>query len=145
MRSRTALKLSLRNFIHGRTRTSRSNRAYFIETQICLMNFTRWFAHGANGCWWNGGTFQIRVKLALYYELPRYFSDYESYMISHLLGNPQGPSLSLGFFSCGPDDGVVPVCLGAASVDAPFAPVFDVFSVFVLPFTASFCWPSSHG
>jgi hypothetical protein len=76
----------------------------------------------------------------------------KTYMISHLVGNPQGPSLSFSFFSCGPEDaaGAAAGATGAAVV-APFKVVF--VSVFVFVFcavlsasTVSFFSPSwSHG
>jgi hypothetical protein len=73
---------------------------------------------------------------------------FQIYMISHLLGNPHGPSLSFSFF-CGTADVVAgaacPVEVAGAVVvagaEVPFAVVLSVTTAFFSPF----CCPSSHG
>lgn len=73
-------------------------------------------------------------------------ANFQVYMISHLLGNPHGPSLSFSCF-CGTADEVAAACAVevAGSVVAgaavPFAVVLSVTTAFFTPF----CCPSSHG
>jgi hypothetical protein len=68
-------------------------------------------------------------------------------MISHLFGNPQGPSLSFSVFSWGPVDAAAAGAAGAAPVVVVVAPFVFVFVSRVLSTSTVFFSspPSSHG